>query len=69
MPANVQGATSEDISRQRTLDISEFLYHNLGSANINSSQSNPFQPDVNFRGFAASPLLGTPQGISTPAIA
>ena len=25
---------------------------------------NPFQPDVNFRGYTASPLLGTPEGIS-----
>src|SRR2546425_9990472 len=24
----------------------------------------PFQPDISYRGFAASPLLGTPQGIS-----
>jgi hypothetical protein len=25
---------------------------------------NPFQPDVNFRGYTASPLLGTPEGVS-----
>src|SRR5271155_4920109 len=27
-------------------------------------QGNPFQPDVNFRGYTASPLLGSPEGIS-----
>jgi hypothetical protein len=27
-------------------------------------QENPFQPDVNYRGYTASPLLGTPEGIS-----
>ena len=27
-------------------------------------QGNPFQPDVNYRGYTASPLLGTPQGLS-----
>jgi outer membrane receptor protein involved in Fe transport len=27
-------------------------------------QGNPFQPDLAFRGFTASPLLGTPQGLS-----
>ena len=27
-------------------------------------QNNPFQPDVNYRGYTASPLLGTPQGLS-----
>ena len=31
---------------------------------LNSSQGNPYQPDVNYRGFTASPLLGTPQGLS-----
>ena len=27
-------------------------------------QSNPFQADINYRGYTASPLLGTPQGLS-----
>jgi outer membrane receptor protein involved in Fe transport len=31
---------------------------------INEMQGNPFQPDLNFRGYTASPLLGTPQGLS-----
>ena len=31
---------------------------------LNEMQANPFQPDVNFRGYTASPLLGTPEGIS-----
>src|SRR6185295_878121 len=30
----------------------------------NEIQSNPFQPDLNYRGYTASPLLGTPQGLS-----
>ena len=31
---------------------------------IQSIQGNPNQPDVSFRGFTASPVLGTPQGLS-----
>jgi iron complex outermembrane receptor protein len=31
---------------------------------VNETQNNPFQPDVNYRGYTASPLLGTPQGLS-----
>ena len=31
---------------------------------VNEVQGNPFQPDVNYRGYTASPLLGTPQGLS-----
>ena len=29
---------------------------------VNEMQNNPFQPDINYRGYTASPLLGTPQG-------
>ena len=31
---------------------------------MNEVQGNPFQPDVSYRGYTASPLLGTPQGLS-----
>ena len=64
VPANIQVIQSEDIGRQRTGDITEFLESNASSVNLNSAQANPFQPDVNFRGFTASHLLGLPQGLS-----
>ncbi len=64
VPANVQAATSEQIELRQALDLSEFLERAFDSVSINNSQGNPFQPDVNFRGFTASPLLGTPQGVS-----
>jgi outer membrane receptor protein involved in Fe transport len=64
VPANVQAATGAEMQKQKTLDLSEFLENNLGSVTLNQGQNNPFQPDVNFRGFSASPLLGTPQGLS-----
>jgi hypothetical protein len=31
---------------------------------INEMQGNPLQSDITYRGFTASPLLGTPQGLS-----
>src|SRR5882672_10616785 len=64
VPANVQAATGADIQKQKTLDLSDYLDNNLGSVTLNHGQNNPFQPDVNFRGLTASPLLGTPQGLS-----
>ncbi len=64
VPANVQVYTSKEIGRQRQGNLGEFLEQNPTSVSINSSQGNPFQPDVNYRGFTASPLLGTPQGLS-----
>ena len=64
VPANVQTTTGATIQKQKTLDLSEYLENNLGSVTLNHGQNNPFQPDVNFRGLTASPLLGTPQGLS-----
>jgi hypothetical protein len=40
------------------------MNRNLGSVYINEMQGNAAQPDVNYRGYTASPLLGTPQGLS-----
>jgi iron complex outermembrane recepter protein len=64
LPANAQVFTGRDLRLQRSTSASEFLDLNAGSVNINAAQGNPYQPDVNFRGFTASPLLGTPQGLS-----
>ena len=64
VPANVQSTTGADIQRQKSQDLSQYLDNNLGSVTLNHGQNNPFQPDVNFRGLTASPLLGTPQGLS-----
>lgn len=64
VPANVQVHTGNDIGKQRQGNLGEYLEQNSTSVTINSSQGNPFQPDVNYRGFSASPLLGTPQGLS-----
>lgn len=62
--ANVQSATDKDIERVQGLDISEFMDKTLGSVSLNAAQNNPFQPDLQFRGFTASPLVGNSQGLS-----
>ena len=64
VPANVQVFGSRELSRQRSRDLTEFLDRNANSIGVASGQGGPYQQDLNFRGFAASPLLGTPQGIS-----
>ena len=63
--ANIQTANSVEIDAAQSLDLTEFISRNLGSVHINEAQNNPFQPDVRFRGFTASPLLGLPQGLAT----
>jgi iron complex outermembrane recepter protein len=64
LPFNVQGADSDALERAQSLDLTDFLSTNLSSVNINSAQNNPLQPDVQYRGFTASPLLGLPMGMS-----
>ena len=64
VPSNVQAASSKLIKEQKPLNLSELLDSNLGSVTTNNTVANPFQADVLYRGFAASPLLGTPQGLS-----
>ncbi len=64
VPANVQAVTGAEIMRQHPVNLPEFMSQRLSGVNVNENQGNPFQPDVTYRGFSASPLLGTPQGIS-----
>lgn len=62
--SNVQSATSKDIEQVQALDLSDFMNKTLGSVSINAAQNNPFQPDVRYRGFTSSPLVGNSQGMS-----
>ena len=64
VPANVQVFTSRELDQQHPINLADFLEQSATSVSINSAQGNPFQPDINFRGFTASSLLGMPQGLS-----
>lgn len=64
IPAPIQTATERDLTNSGALDLSDLLNRRLSGVNINENQENPYQPDVNYRGYTASPLLGTPEGIS-----
>ena len=64
VPANAQRAVAEQLQRSQSLDLTDFLNRQFSSVSINHAQNNPLQPDFNFRGFTASPLLGLPQGLS-----
>ena len=64
VPSNVQSADAKRLRQLQSLNLPEFMASQLASVNINETQGNPFQMDVNYRGFTASPLLGTPQGLS-----
>lgn len=64
IPAPVQADTEREIEASGALDLSEFMNRRFNGVYVNEVQGNPFQPDINYRGYTASPLLGTPQGLS-----
>ncbi|MEW8505893.1 MAG: TonB-dependent receptor [Candidatus Thiodiazotropha sp.] len=64
LPMHTEIATDEEVTRQQSLDLSEFLNQRFGSVFLNEAQNNPLQPDLLYRGFVASPLIGLPQGMS-----
>jgi iron complex outermembrane receptor protein len=62
--ANVQTASAAELREQGALDLADFMKRSFGSVFVNEAQSNPLQPDVQYRGFVGSPLLGLPQGLA-----
>jgi iron complex outermembrane recepter protein len=65
VPGNVQTLKASDLSAQDgTPSLIDGLSSHLGSVNINDTLADAFQPDILYRGFEASPVLGTPQGLA-----
>ncbi|PWC52769.1 TonB-dependent receptor [Azospirillum sp. TSO22-1] len=64
VPVNVRRLTETDLSERGAPDLLGTLETRLPSVNANAAQNNPFQPDLQFRGFTASPLIGNAQGLA-----
>lgn len=64
IPSNIQAAGIEGLQRTGGLATAEQIYLKLPSVHVNEATTNPFQPDLHFRGFVGSPLLGLPQGLA-----
>jgi iron complex outermembrane recepter protein len=64
VPGNVQTLLAADLKQDGIASIANGLSSRLGSVNINDALADPFQPDILYRGFEASPVLGTPQGLA-----
>jgi outer membrane receptor protein involved in Fe transport len=65
VPANIQIATPKAINAQSGVSLADFMSTNMQSVSVTEMGGNPWQPEVTFRGYSASPLLGMPQGMST----
>jgi len=64
VPGNVQVLSAADLTREGSASLTNALSSSLSSVNINDNNDDPFQPDILYRGFEASPVLGTPQGLA-----
>lgn len=53
-----------DINRTGIPSLTGAILDNIPSVTVNHAEGNAFQPDILFRGFTASPVAGTPQGIA-----
>ncbi len=63
-PANPNVLTPEDFDHSTSTSVPDALLRRVPSVTINDVSGNPFQPDVQYRGFQASPVIGTPQGLA-----
>jgi iron complex outermembrane recepter protein len=64
VPANTRVLTSADFSHDRSTSFLDGLSQSLPGVFISDQSGNQFQRDVNYRGFVASPVQGTPQGLA-----
>ncbi len=64
VPSNLQSLSEAQLEELESVSVAEALARRLPGVNLNEVQGNPYQADLNYRGFTASPLLGTAQGLS-----
>lgn len=64
IPGNVQSLSAKDIKDSQSLSMTDLFNTKLQGVTVNDYQGNPFQMDVQYRGFSAGPQIGTPQGLS-----
>ena len=64
VPANVQTIGPSDFDHAVAPDLTDAMVRALPGVVRGDQTGNPFQPDINYRGFTASPVIGTPQGLA-----
>ena len=64
VPSAINAVGAAQIARTGSLNIADALQQQIPGVIISDTTGNPFQPDIEFRGFVASPVAGTPQGLA-----
>ncbi|HEY2736750.1 MAG TPA: TonB-dependent receptor, partial [Thermoanaerobaculia bacterium] len=61
VPADIQSLSADEL---RHGDVATAMERRLPGVQLQEGQGSSWQPDLQFRGFSASPLLGIPQGLA-----
>lgn len=64
LPLATQVLDADDIGRTGIPSLTDALLAAVPSAMVNDAEGNAFQPDILFRGFTASAVAGTPEGLA-----
>lgn len=65
IPANIQIADPKGVANQAGVSIADYMSNNMQGVSVTDMTGSPWQPEINFRGYSSSPLLGNSQGLST----
>jgi iron complex outermembrane recepter protein len=64
VPANVQTLSAADFDHATAPGLLDAMSRSLPGVSLGDQTGNEFQRDLNYRGFTASPVIGTPQGLA-----
>jgi outer membrane receptor protein involved in Fe transport len=64
VPSSINFVDTPQIKRTDSLNITDALQQSVPAVNVSEVSGNPFQPNLEFRGFVSSPVAGTPQGLA-----
>ena len=64
VPSNVQTLSASDFDHAKAPNLLDSLERGLPGVALSDQTGNQFQQDLNYRGFIASPVIGTPQGLA-----
>jgi outer membrane receptor protein involved in Fe transport len=64
VPAVTHVLAADDVRINGVPDVLGSLEQRIGGVTLNNAQGNPFQPNLSYRGFDASPLVGNAQGLA-----
>jgi iron complex outermembrane recepter protein len=64
IPSNVVTIGASAFDGTKAPDLLQSLDRALPGVSLSSQTGNDFQLDLNYRGFTASPVIGTPQGLA-----